>query len=145
MSDPSTGAGESREVVPVELFFDLVFVFALSQLSHHLLVRLSWRGAAETAVLLCAVFGVWAYTSFQATVLGPERRKVQPPLLLVMFLVLGMNASIGHAFADGGWVFVVPLLACQFGYGALTMRTAPVAGLREHFGRMLVWFTGTAP
>lgn len=145
MSDPSTSGGESREVVPVELFFDLVFVFALSQLSQHLLVTLSWHGAAQTAVLLCAVFGVWAYTSFQATVLGPERKGVQAALLAVMFPVLIMNASIGDAFTDGGWVFVAPLLACQFGYGTLTLRTAPVAGLREHFGRMLVWFTGTAP
>jgi low temperature requirement protein LtrA len=38
-----------REAVsPLELFFDLVFVFAVSQLSHHLLDHLSWRGAAET-------------------------------------------------------------------------------------------------
>jgi low temperature requirement protein LtrA len=53
-----TAAGEtteSRAVSPLELFYDLVFVFAISQLSQHLLDDLSWRGAAETLVLLGAV------------------------------------------------------------------------------------------
>jgi low temperature requirement protein LtrA len=48
------------EVTPLELFFDLVFAFALSQLSQHLFTHLSWRGAAETLVLLPAVFAVWS-------------------------------------------------------------------------------------
>ena len=59
---------DSDAVSPIELFFDLVFVFAISQLSHHLLQHLTWRGAAETTVLLLAVFSVWAYTTFEATV-----------------------------------------------------------------------------
>jgi len=51
---------EEREVSPLELFYDLVFVFAVSQLSEHLLDDLTWRGAAETLVLLCAGLTVWA-------------------------------------------------------------------------------------
>jgi low temperature requirement protein LtrA len=45
---------EEREVSPLELFYDLAFAFAVSQLSGHLLDDLTWRGAAETLVLLCA-------------------------------------------------------------------------------------------
>jgi low temperature requirement protein LtrA len=141
----ASAGGTSREVAPVELFFDLVFVFAVSQLSQHLLSSPTWRGAAETVVLLGAVFGVWAYTSFETTVLGVDRRRAQPALLVVMFLGLVMNAAIGHSFEDGAWTFVVPLLACQFGYAALTMRTATAGAFREHFGRVLVWFGVTAP
>jgi hypothetical protein len=44
-------------VSPIELFFDLVFVFAVSQLSEHLRAHLTWRGAAESAVMLIAVSG----------------------------------------------------------------------------------------
>jgi low temperature requirement protein LtrA len=39
---------EAREVSPLELFYDLVFVFAVSQLSERLLHDLTWRSAAET-------------------------------------------------------------------------------------------------
>src|SRR5687767_6961802 len=41
-------AGEQRATF-FELFFDLVYVFAVTQLSHHLLAELTWAGAAETA------------------------------------------------------------------------------------------------
>ena len=51
-----TGGIRSQDAVsPLELFFDLVFIFAVSQLSHHLLNQLSWHRAAETLVLLIAV------------------------------------------------------------------------------------------
>ncbi|WP_426404458.1 low temperature requirement protein A [Streptomyces sp. R-07] len=48
-SPRSRGEGFRREVSPLELFYDLVFVFAVSQLSHHLLEHLTWRGAARTS------------------------------------------------------------------------------------------------
>ncbi len=57
------GQRSGDEVVPLELFFDLVFVFAVSQLSGHLLDHLTGRGATETVVLLVAVFSVWAETT----------------------------------------------------------------------------------
>jgi low temperature requirement protein LtrA len=50
MTSPAQSV-ERDAVSPLELFFDLVFVFAVSQLSHHLLDHLTWRGAAETLVL----------------------------------------------------------------------------------------------
>ncbi len=62
------------EVTPLELLFDLVFAFALSQLSHHLLPHLSWRGAAETMVMLVAIFAVWFTTSWSATLIRAAHR-----------------------------------------------------------------------
>jgi low temperature requirement protein LtrA len=84
----------SNEVSPLELFFDLVFVFAVSQLSEYLLEHLSWRGAAETAVLLIAVFAVWSYTSFSATLprFGWSMRVGAG--FAVLFLALFMNAGL---------------------------------------------------
>jgi low temperature requirement protein LtrA len=65
MNDPPIRETPQQEyrVTPLELFFDLVFVFGVSQLSHHLLSQLSWRGAAETLVMLLAIFAVWFSTS----------------------------------------------------------------------------------
>src|SRR3954463_7208898 len=89
---------QEYEVTPLELFFDLVFVFAVSQLSHHLLEHLTWRGAAETLVMLIAVFGVWSYTSFEATLLHVGRAYIGWIILAVMLVGLFMNAAIDHAF-----------------------------------------------
>jgi low temperature requirement protein LtrA len=132
-------------VSPLELFFDLVFIFAVSQLSHHLLNPVSWRGAAETLVLLIAVFGVWSGTSFEATLLNLGRSHAQAMLLAVMLVGLFMNAAIQDAFDTGGWAFVVPLLVIQAGRSILMILAAPTRMLREHYARLLCWILATAP
>jgi low temperature requirement protein LtrA len=136
---------EQDAVSPLELFFDLVFIFAVSQLSHHLLDQLSWRGAAETLVLLIAVFGVWSGTSFEATLLTIRRSQAQWMLLAVMLVGLFMNAAIADAFDTGGWAFVVPLLVIQAGRSILMLVAAPTRMLREHYARLLCWILATAP
>src|SRR5215207_2694777 len=93
------------EVTPLELFFDLVFVFAVSQLSHHLLAHLSWRGAAETLVMLRAVYAVWYSTSWAATMIPAHQPRTQWMILSVMLLGLFMNASVTRAFTTSGWAF----------------------------------------
>lgn len=135
----------SDEVSPLELFFDLVFVFALSQLSHHLLDHLTARGAAETVVMLVGVFCVWSYTSFEATALSLTRSYTRWMLLGVMGIGLFMNAAIPHAFADRAWAFVIPLLAIQIGRPLLTGALVPQQVLRGHYRVILVWMLATAP
>ena len=132
-------------VSPLELFFDLVFVFALTQLSHHLLEHLSWRGGAETLVLLIAVFSIWSGTSFEATLLNIGRSQARWLLLAVMLVGLFMNAAIAHAFDTGGWAFVIPLLVIQAGRSILMVVVAPTRMLREHYTRLLCWVMATAP
>ena len=55
--------GEQRATF-FELFFDLVYVFAVTQLSHHLLADITWSGAAETALMLVALYWAWNYTTW---------------------------------------------------------------------------------
>src|SRR5512132_3076503 len=108
MTLPGRSAGLERDAVsPLELFFDLVFVFAVSQLSHHLLDHLTWRCAAETLVPLVAVLRAWSGTSFEATLLNVGRSPTQWMLLAVMLVGLFMNAAIQDSFDAGGWAFVI--------------------------------------
>ena len=51
----SRAPGAERVVTPLELFFDLVYVFAIGQLSHHLLEHVDLRTGAETAIMTLAV------------------------------------------------------------------------------------------
>ncbi|WP_317763013.1 low temperature requirement protein A [Rhodococcus opacus] len=114
-----------REVSPLELFFDLVFVLAIGQLTHHLVDHLTWGGAAETLVALVAVCGVWVFTTFEVTLLDIERTGTRVVMITVMGLGLFMNAGIGHAFDDSPWLFVVPMLLALNGpaiYAAATGR-----------------------
>ena len=82
--DPGTRAarllrdrsGEQR-VTNIELFFDLVYVFAVTQLSHFLLRHPTAAGAAQAALLLAMVWLVWAYTTWVTNWLDPERIEVR--------------------------------------------------------------------
>ena len=55
--------GGYAAVSNLELFFDLVFVFAVTQVSHFLLADLSWSGALQSAILFGAVWWAWMYTT----------------------------------------------------------------------------------
>ena len=147
MTAPSSpNASDQRyEVTPLELFFDLVFVFAVAQLSHHLLEHLSWRGAAETLVMLLAIFAVWFYTSWAATMIPADQSRTLWMVLAVMLLGLFMNASVTGAFTTSGWAFVVPFLLTQLGRTFWTIVNAPDPVFRDHFFRTLLWLIATSP
>ncbi|MEU9064910.1 low temperature requirement protein A [Streptomyces sp. NPDC048430] len=134
-----------RPVSPLELFYDLVFVFAVSQLSHHLFEHQDWRGAGETAVLLVAVFGTWAYTSYEATLLDVHRTVTRWMIVIVMGLGLFMNSAIPNAFDDRAWLFVIALLLILFLASAVTALAGRTDTLREHFRRTLVWLAASTP
>jgi low temperature requirement protein LtrA len=146
--NPPNAPSRKYEVTPLELFFDLVFVFAVSQLSHHLLANLSWRGATEALVMLRAVFAVWFTTSWSATIIPAEQSRTRRLVLAVMLLGLFMNASVTRAFtasAASGWAFVVPLLLIQLGRTVWTLVHAPDAVFRDHYFRTLLWLVAISP
>jgi low temperature requirement protein LtrA len=138
---PPTANSEDA-VSPLELVFDLVFVFAVSQLSHHLLEYTTWRGATETAVMLIAVFGIWSYTSWGATLPGIRRAANRWTTLAIMVVGLFMNSGISRAFENEPWLFVVPYLLCRIG-PALWWAVSSTQ-LRDHYRAMLAWFTVSA-
>lgn len=94
-------------VTNVELFFDLVFVFAVTQLSHRLLEHLTLAGALQTAFLLLAVWWVWMYTCWFTNWIDPDRPTVRMLMFLLMLAGLLMSAAIPNAFGHEGLLFAV--------------------------------------
>src|SRR5918997_126821 len=90
-------SGEQR-VTPLELFFDLVYVFAVTQLSHLLLNHLSIRGVLETLFLLLAVWGGWGYTARFTHWVHPDRVPVRLVLVAFMPATLFMSGAIPETF-----------------------------------------------
>ena len=86
--------GSEQRATFFELFFDLVYVFAVTQLSHHLLQHLSWAGAAEAAFMLIAVYWAWNYTTWMANWFDPETVPVRLILVYVMLASLLMAVAI---------------------------------------------------
>jgi low temperature requirement protein LtrA len=141
------GAGEHSRVTFFELFFDLVFVFAVTQISHGLAQHLDFEGAALALILLLAMWGLWIYTTWATNWLDPNHLGVRVMLVGVMLAGLIMSAAIPEAFNGGsrGLVFALCLV------GANILRTVVLVYatrrdllLERTFQRITVWFAGSA-
>jgi len=135
------GHHDSGRVGMIELFFDLVFVFAVTQLSHSLLAQLTLTGAARTALLLPAIWWVWIYTSWTTNWLNPERVPVRLALFGLMVAGLVLAASIPGAFGERGIAFAAGYVAMQLGrtlFALWALRRGPEA-LLKNFQRIIVW------
>jgi len=94
-----------QRVTNIELFFDLVYVFAITQLSHYLLGHADLRGALRAGLLLLMVWLVWAYTTWVTNWLDPDLMAVRLLLVALMLASLAMSVSLPRAFGDLGlWV-----------------------------------------
>jgi low temperature requirement protein LtrA len=137
---------EEARVGMVELFFDLVFVFAVTQLSHSLLAHLNAAGAVQAGLLLLAVWWVWIYTSWFTNFLDPERIPVRTCLFVMMLAGLLLSSSIPDAFGVRGLVFAVAYASMQVGrtlFYLWAIRGSQVAMVRN-FQRILVWLVLSA-
>jgi low temperature requirement protein LtrA len=135
----------ARAVTPLELFFDLVYVFTVSQLAHTLLEHVDARGMLETLVLTLAVMYAWFMTVWTSNWLDVERQPVRLMLLSVMFASLLMATSISEAFGDRAGLFVVGYLAIQIGRTAFAVVAFRGHRLHAHFVNALAWEIATAP
>jgi low temperature requirement protein LtrA len=128
-----------RVVTPLELFFDLVYVFAIGQLSHHLLEHVDLRTGAETVIMALAVVYAWYMTAWGANWLDPDRLPVRALLVGLMFASLLMSVAIADAFDGRAWLFVSGYLLLQVGRSAFLIVALRGRALGEHFVNDLVW------
>lgn len=140
------GGGQAA-VSNLELFFDLVFVFAVTQLSHFLLAHLTLLGAFKTLVLFGAVWWAWMYTTWATNWIDPDRAANRLMLGVIMLASMVMSAAIPSAYDGGGFAFVGAYLAIQIGrslYVGWTMERE-----RKHAGRNMlrvaIWFAASGP
>ena len=116
-----------HSVSALETFFDLVFVFAVTQLSHYLLAHHTLAGALQTLTIFLAVWWAWIYTAWATNWLDPDRTPVRLCLILLALLSLVLSSAIPAAFGEYGLPFALAYIAIQVG------RTAYTAWAKEDF------------
>src|SRR5262245_34766044 len=135
------GGRDHARVTNVELFFDLVFVFAVTQLSHGLLAHMTLLGAIQTTLLMMAVWWVWIYTSWITNWLDPERPPVRLMMFALMLAGLVLSASIPKAFNERGAAFAAAYVFMQVGRSAFmlwALKNHDVGNYRN-FLRITAW------
>ena len=137
---------EHSRVTYAELLFDLVFVFAVTQVSHTLLAKFTPLGALQTTMLLLSVWWVWVYTCWITNWLNPELTPVRLLLFVLMLGGLVLSTSIPMAFTSRGLWFALAYAAMQVGRTLFWLVSTPRerASARMNAVRILVWLSTSA-
>ncbi len=153
MADNSNGA-LYRPIVPhqhsrvtyAELFFDLVFVFAVTQISHTLLAHFTPLGVLQVTLLFLAVWWVWVFTSWITNWLNPEKTPVRLLLFAMMLGGLVLSTSIPTAFDGRGLWFAIAYAAMQVGKTVFLWVSTPPSrpSARMNAIRITAWLSMSA-
>jgi low temperature requirement protein LtrA len=137
---------QHSRVTYVELFFDLVFVFAVTQVSHTLLAHFTLLGALQVTVLFLAVWWVWVFTSWITNWLNPEKTPVRLLLFAMMLGGLVLSTSIPAAFEARGLWFAIAYAAMQVGKTIFLWLSTPPSRPRTRMNaiRIAVWLSMSA-
>jgi low temperature requirement protein LtrA len=137
---------QHARVTYAELLFDLVFVFAVTQVSHTLLGRFTPLGALQTTLLFLSIWWVWVYTAWITNWLNPELTPVRVLLFLLMLGALVLSTSIPKAFESRGLWFATAYAAMQVGRTLFWLASiSPSRPLgRMNAIRILIWLSVSA-
>jgi low temperature requirement protein LtrA len=134
---------DASRVSFVELFYDLVFVFAVTQLAAYLVDNVTPEGAVRTAVLFVAVWWLWINTTWATNRLDPDAAPVRFAIFALMAASLVLSMALPHAFEDRGLSFALPYVAMQVGRGLFSAyalnRHGEARGARTAL-RQAIWF-----
>ena len=96
-----------RRTTPVELLWDLVFVFAVTQVTTLLGHDLSWAGFGRAMLVLALVWWAWSAFVWATNAQDPEALTFRAALLLATLLILVVGLALPNAFGRNGTVFAV--------------------------------------
>jgi len=115
---------EELSVSPLELFFDLVFVFAITQIVTLIEHDLSPAGVAKGMLVLAMIYWGWSMFTWTLNAVGTDRMDVRLGLLVAMAMSLLMARVIPEAFGDGGPYFVGAYFVFRLVASILSFRSA---------------------
>jgi low temperature requirement protein LtrA len=111
-------------VMPLELFFDLVFVLALTQCTALMAAEPTWEGLAKGVLLLAVLWWAWVGYAWLTSVVDPEEGAVRIALIAAMAAMLVVALAIPEAFEDYGLLFAGALAVVRLAHIALFLIAA---------------------
>ena len=135
-----------HRVTYAELFFDLVFVFAVTQIAHTLLAHFTPLGVLQVTLLFLAVWWVWVFTTWITNWLDPEQTPVRLLLFAMMLGGLVLSTSIPTAFDGRGLWFAIAYVAMQVGKTVFLWVSTPPSRMlaRMNAIRITAWLSMSA-
>jgi low temperature requirement protein LtrA len=109
-----SGAARERSTTAVELLWDLVFVFAVTQVTALLAHDLSWAGFGRAMLVLALIWWSWSAFVWAANAEEEQSRVLRLILMLAMVLTFVSGLAVPQAFGDGATLFAVTYAAVRF-------------------------------
>jgi low temperature requirement protein LtrA len=110
----TAGVAEERRTSPVELLWDLVFVFAVTQVTALLSAELSWAGFGRGMLALALIWWAWSAFVWAANAQATESRELRIALLLAAVFIFVAGLAVPHAFGGEGTLFAVTYAVVRF-------------------------------
>jgi low temperature requirement protein LtrA len=122
---------EAKRVSPLELFFDLVFVFAITQVTALMAGDPTWGGLARGMLVLAAVWWAWAAYAWLTNEVDPDRADVRVSMFAAMVAMLCASLALPEAFGDHPLLFAVAYLAIRVLHVAVFAAGTDDVGVRQ--------------
>lgn len=106
-----TSESTSGRVTPMELFFDLVFVFVVTQVTHAVEAHPGWEGLLKGLLPMIVVWWMFSAFGWLTNAVRPDVVPVRLLLTLAMMAFFIMGLSVPYAFEPEGWAFPLAYLA----------------------------------
>src|SRR5919198_3452993 len=109
----ATAVEHEHSVTPLELFFDLVFVFAFTQVTTLLADDPSWAGVPRALLLLSMLWWAWSAYAWLTNTLDPDEGIVRLAMLAAVAAMLIVSLAAPRAFGRDGVTFAVAYLVVR--------------------------------
>jgi low temperature requirement protein LtrA len=111
--------GEEERVTPLELFFDLIFVFAITQVTGLVVEDPTWAGLAKGLLVLGVLWWAWAAYAWLTNTVNPEEGLVRIAMLGAMTAMLVASLAVPDVFGDDALLFAVAYAVVRVAHLAL--------------------------
>ena len=110
---------DTKRVSPLELFFDLVFVFAITQVTALMAADPTWTGLGRGLLVIGAIWWAWAAYAWLTNEVDPDRTRVRVATFAAMVAMLVASLALPEAFGEHALLFALAYLAIRVLHVAL--------------------------
>ncbi|KAF9970347.1 hypothetical protein BGZ73_006948 [Actinomortierella ambigua] len=131
------------KVTNIELFYDLVYVYAISAIAHTMEHHLTWETVLEMLVVTLAVWWAWIFSAWVFNWFNPDSYLIRLLLLSIMLVSLIMSSVISESYGKRSLIFAGMYVLIQVGRSLVSVIVLSGHRLQKTFLRILAWFVVT--
>jgi low temperature requirement protein LtrA len=140
VAGPEHHVETEQKVTPLELFFDLVFVFAITQVTALMAAEPTWAGLGKGMLVLSTLWWAWASYSWLTNTVNAEEGATRAVMIAAMAATLVASLAVPGAFGSEALVFAVAYAVVRLLHIVVYILQAPTSDVRAAIERMAPGF-----